>query len=154
ASTPEARHKYMVGMDNDIQDLDKLVDEMLTYARLEQGSPTLNFQRIDLDALINQVIAELSPLRANVTQCDASCRIRGAGGLSIESGTLPHRCRRRRPRRTGKRVGPHLHPVHASGRQPYTGVGRARPRVVDRATHHLLARRARADRAQPGIGRG
>lgn len=66
ASTPEARHKYLVGMDNDIQDLDKLVDEMLTYARLEQGSPTLNFQRIDLQALIDQVIAELAPLRANV----------------------------------------------------------------------------------------
>jgi len=73
ASTPEARHKYMVGMDNDIQDLDKLVDEMLTYARLEQGSPTLNFQRIDLDALINQVIAELSPLRANVKVTRGQC---------------------------------------------------------------------------------
>ena len=66
ASTSEARHKYMVGMDNDIQDLDKLVDEMLTYARLEQGSPTLNYQRIDLAALIDQVVAELAPLRANV----------------------------------------------------------------------------------------
>jgi len=73
ASTPEARHKYMVGMDNDIQDLDKLVDEMLTYARLEQGSPNLNFQRIDLDALINQVIAELSPLRANVKVTRGQC---------------------------------------------------------------------------------
>ncbi|RAU49376.1 MULTISPECIES: ATP-binding protein [unclassified Pseudomonas] len=66
ASTPQARHKYLVGMDNDIQDLDKLVDEMLTYARLEQGSPTLDFRRIDLDALIDQVIAELAPLRADV----------------------------------------------------------------------------------------
>ena len=63
ATTPQARHKYMVGMDSDIQDLDKLVDEMLTYARLEQGAPTLNFQLIDLDALIEQVIAELEPLR-------------------------------------------------------------------------------------------
>ncbi|EPN57365.1 sensor histidine kinase, partial [Pseudomonas syringae pv. actinidiae ICMP 18807] len=50
ATTSEARLKYMRGMDSDIQDLDKLVDEMLTYARLEQGAPTLNFQRIDLDA--------------------------------------------------------------------------------------------------------
>jgi two-component system sensor histidine kinase RstB len=73
ASTPEARHKYMIGMDNDIQDLDKLVDEMLTYARLEQGSPTLNFQRIDLDALIDQVIAELAPLRANVKVTRGEC---------------------------------------------------------------------------------
>jgi two-component system sensor histidine kinase RstB len=73
ASTPQARHKYMVGMDNDIQDLDKLVDEMLTYARLEQGSPTLNFQRIDLDALIDQVITELAPLRANVRVSRGQC---------------------------------------------------------------------------------
>ena len=66
ASTDQARHKHLDGMDNDIQDLDRLVDEMLTYARLEQGSPALNFQRIDLDALINQVIGELAPLRANL----------------------------------------------------------------------------------------
>jgi two-component system sensor histidine kinase RstB len=53
-------------MDHDIQDLDKLVDEMLTYARLEQGAPDLDFQRVDLDTLIDQVIAELAPLRAHV----------------------------------------------------------------------------------------
>jgi two-component system sensor histidine kinase RstB len=54
-------------MDHDIEDLDRLVDEMLTYARLEQGSPALNFQRVDLDALVNQVIDELGPLRVGVT---------------------------------------------------------------------------------------
>lgn len=66
ASTAQARDKYLEGMDHDIQDLDGLVDEMLTYARLEQGSPALNFQRVDLDALVNQVISELAPLRAEV----------------------------------------------------------------------------------------
>ncbi|MCF5444760.1 HAMP domain-containing protein, partial [Pseudomonas syringae] len=73
AATPEARRKYMRGMDSDIQDLDKLVDEMLTYARLEQGAPTLNFQRVDLDALIDQVIAELAPLRADVRVSRGEC---------------------------------------------------------------------------------
>jgi two-component system sensor histidine kinase RstB len=73
ATTPEARHKYMIGMDSDIQDLDKLVDEMLTYARLEQGAPTLNFQRIDLDALIDQVIAELAPLRPQISVRRGEC---------------------------------------------------------------------------------
>ncbi|MEX6667627.1 ATP-binding protein [Pseudomonas sp. W2-17] len=73
ATTPEARQKYMVGMDSDIQDLDKLVDEMLTYARLEQGAPTLNFQRIDLDALIEQVIAELAPLRPHISVRRGEC---------------------------------------------------------------------------------
>lgn len=66
ATTPEALEKYREGMDHDIEDLDKLVDEMLTYARLEQGSPALTFQRVDLDALVNQVIDELAPLRAEV----------------------------------------------------------------------------------------
>ncbi|MBP0948112.1 ATP-binding protein [Pseudomonas alliivorans] len=73
ATTSEARLKYMRGMDSDIQDLDKLVDEMLTYARLEQGAPTLNFQRIDLEALIDQVIAELAPLRAEVRVSRGEC---------------------------------------------------------------------------------
>jgi signal transduction histidine kinase len=39
---PASLEKYCEGMDHDIEDLDKLVDEMLTYARLEQGSPALN----------------------------------------------------------------------------------------------------------------
>jgi two-component system sensor histidine kinase RstB len=66
ASTAAARDKYMEGMDNDIQDLDKLVDEMLTYARLEQGAPALHFQQVQLRQLIEQVIGELAPLRASV----------------------------------------------------------------------------------------
>ncbi|PTQ70027.1 ATP-binding protein [Pseudomonas sp. GV071] len=66
AQTDAARRKYMDGMDGDIQDLDKLVDEMLTYARLEQGAPALHFQAIDLDALLDQVIDELAPLRPGV----------------------------------------------------------------------------------------
>tara|TARA_R110000868_G_scaffold226515_2_gene479093 strand:+ start:2291 stop:3892 length:1602 start_codon:yes stop_codon:yes gene_type:complete len=66
AQTDAARRKYMEGMDNDIQDLDKLVDEMLTYARLEQGAPALNFQQVDLNELIDQVVTELAPLRASV----------------------------------------------------------------------------------------
>jgi two-component system sensor histidine kinase RstB len=66
AETDAARRKYMDGMDSDIQDLDKLVDEMLTYARLEQGAPALNFQQVDLGNLIDQVIAELAPLRPGV----------------------------------------------------------------------------------------
>ncbi|MFZ3204350.1 MAG: ATP-binding protein [Pseudomonas sp.] len=66
AENETARRKYMDGMDSDIQDLDKLVDEMLTYARLEQGAPALNFQQVDLGQLIDQVIDELAPLRAGV----------------------------------------------------------------------------------------
>nr|WP_314567041.1 ATP-binding protein [uncultured Pseudomonas sp.] len=73
ATTPEARRKYLEGMDSDIQDLDGLVDEMLTYARLEQGSPALNFQRVDLNVLLDQVIGELSPLRPQINVARGIC---------------------------------------------------------------------------------
>src|SRR5690606_42106327 len=39
ASSPEALEKQMSGIDGDIQELDELIDEILTYARLEQGGP-------------------------------------------------------------------------------------------------------------------
>ncbi|MNJ26390.1 Sensor protein RstB [compost metagenome] len=74
ARDDQARDKYLSGMDGDIQELDKLVDEMLTYARLEQGAPALHFQRVDLDALLDQVIAELAPLRSDVRVVRGPCQ--------------------------------------------------------------------------------
>ncbi|TDF81059.1 ATP-binding protein [Pseudomonas sp. H9] len=75
ARDDQAREKYLAGMDGDIHDLDKLVDEMLTYARLEQGAPALHFQRVDLDALLDQVIAELAPLRREVRVVRGPCQV-------------------------------------------------------------------------------
>lgn len=75
ARDEQAREKYLSGMDGDIQDLDKLVDEMLTYARLEQGAPALHFQRVDLDALLDQVIEELAPLRGDVRVVRGPCEV-------------------------------------------------------------------------------
>ncbi|MFI8479480.1 ATP-binding protein [Pseudomonas sp. NPDC078700] len=66
AGNEQDRQRYLEGMDSDIHDLDKLVDEMLTYARLEQGAPAINFQPVDLQRLIEQVAEELAPLRADV----------------------------------------------------------------------------------------
>lgn len=80
ARDDQAREKYLLGMDGDIQDLDKLVDEMLTYARLEHGAPALNFQRVDLDALLDQVIAELAPLRRDVRVVRGPCQVEEAAG--------------------------------------------------------------------------
>ncbi|WP_298182865.1 ATP-binding protein [uncultured Pseudomonas sp.] len=86
AQTETARRKYMEGMDNDIQDLDKLVDEMLTYARLEQGAPALNFQQVDLSDLIDQVITELAPLRASVrVEYGPSRDALDGGGACVEA---------------------------------------------------------------------
>ncbi|BBP84634.1 two-component sensor histidine kinase [Pseudomonas sp. Pc102] len=85
AETENARRKYMEGMDGDIQELDKLVDEMLTYARLEQGTPALNFQRVDLDALFDQVIAELAPLRVAVRVERGQCLTASGEGAWVEA---------------------------------------------------------------------
>lgn len=85
AHSDEARRKYMDGMDGDIQELDKLVDEMLVYARLEQGSPELNYQRVDLAALIDQVIGELAPLRATVRVERGPSRDAPDGGALVEA---------------------------------------------------------------------
>lgn len=62
----QGRRKYLQGMDQDIEDMDELVDEMLTYARLEVGAPSLQLIRVDLNALINHVIEELVPLRPEI----------------------------------------------------------------------------------------
>src|SRR3546814_18098932 len=87
-SSDLARTKYLEGMDGDIDDLDRLVDEMLVYTRLERGSPELTFQMVDLGALVDQVIGELAPLRADVRverrseerrvgkECVSKCRSR------------------------------------------------------------------------------
>jgi two-component system sensor histidine kinase RstB len=85
ATTEQARAKHLAGMDGDIQDLDKLVDEMLTYARLEQGAPALQFQRVDLDALFERVIAELAPLRGEVRVVRGGCQGADADGAWVEA---------------------------------------------------------------------
>ena len=49
------------GMDADIQELDQLIDEILTYARLEEGGPLLEFQEVELTDIARQVAAEARP---------------------------------------------------------------------------------------------
>lgn len=58
--TPESVQKQVKGIDGDIQELDELIDEILTYARLEQGGPILAFQQADVAAIVTQVVAEQS----------------------------------------------------------------------------------------------
>ncbi|SDH90385.1 ATP-binding protein [Pseudomonas panipatensis] len=86
AETDAARQKYLEGMDGDIQDLDQLVDEMLTYARLEQGSPALTYQPLELGALVEQVVAEIAPLRREVqVSCEAGALVPFDQGSWIEA---------------------------------------------------------------------
>lgn len=53
--------KQLHGMDADIQELDTLVDEILTYSRLEEGGPLLDFQPINVADLALQVVEEARP---------------------------------------------------------------------------------------------
>ncbi|WP_413044012.1 ATP-binding protein [Pseudomonas sp. YJ42] len=92
AQKPEARTKYLEGMDGDIDDLDRLVDEMLVYTRLERGSPELTFKAVDLEALVDQVIGELAPLRADVRVERGPCVPADDGSSVVEAE--PHYLRR------------------------------------------------------------
>lgn len=82
AESDSARRRYMDGMDGDIQELDKLVDEMLTYARLEQGAPALNYQEVDLTRLLDKVAGELAPLRVGVHIERGPCQLAAGSGDS------------------------------------------------------------------------
>ena len=92
AQTPEARTRYLDDMDGDIDDLDRLVDEMLVYTRLERGSPELTFKMVDLGALVDQVIGELSPLRPSVRVERGRCVPADDGSRLAEAE--PHYLRR------------------------------------------------------------
>lgn len=58
AETREEREKQLEGMDKDIEELDNLVDEFLTYANLEQGAPEIRYKRHDVDKVVAQVVSE------------------------------------------------------------------------------------------------
>ena len=50
--------KQLGDMDQDLQELDELVDEILTYARLEEGGPILEFKSANVLELIQQIQEE------------------------------------------------------------------------------------------------
>lgn len=78
---PVQRARYLQGMDHDIQELDRLVDEMLVYARLEQGSPPLDFREVELPAMLERVMEEAAPLRVEVRLERGSWQAAADGGL-------------------------------------------------------------------------
>lgn len=72
ANSPEALEKQLSGIDGDIQELDELIDEILTYARLEQGGPVFSLREGSVTAIVRQVVAEQQRIRAGV---EIDCRI-------------------------------------------------------------------------------
>lgn len=61
-----ARRRKLEELDHDIDQLDELIDEILTFARLEEGTPVLEFRPVDVPALMQQIQRELSPISGNV----------------------------------------------------------------------------------------
>jgi len=50
------QHKYLSTMDDNIEELDGLVDELLTYARFDREEPDLNIAKNDITAVAQQAI--------------------------------------------------------------------------------------------------
>lgn len=50
--------KQLGDMDQDLQELDELVDEILTYAKLEEGGPILEFKAMNMLDLLDQIVEE------------------------------------------------------------------------------------------------
>ena len=68
---PDMLRSQLSAIDSDIQELDELIDEILTYARLEQGGPIMAVQRTDIVETVEQVIREQQSTRPDLA-IDAS----------------------------------------------------------------------------------
>lgn len=51
----ERRFDQLQLMDQDVEQLNQLIDEILTYAKLEQGTPSLKFETMELASLLQRV---------------------------------------------------------------------------------------------------
>lgn len=71
-SSPEVLARQAEGIDGDIQELDELIDEILTYARLEQGGPVFSLREDSVTDIVRQVVAEQQIIRTGI---EIDCRI-------------------------------------------------------------------------------
>lgn len=64
ADTPDEddRWEQQAQIDQDIESLNGLIDEILTYAKLEEGAPSLSLESISLAEIVNQVAKETRAL--------------------------------------------------------------------------------------------
>lgn len=61
------RRKRLDDLDHDIDQLDELIDEILTFARLEEGAPSIEFDDLDAPELLRRLRDELVPLSGDIT---------------------------------------------------------------------------------------
>ena len=59
----EYRLQQVEQIDKDIEALNTLIDEIMTYAKLEQGTPSLDFEKIILFEVLDQVVIETEALK-------------------------------------------------------------------------------------------
>ena len=69
ADTDDEESRFMQRdyIDEDIESLNGLIDEMLTYAKLEEGSPKLDLEAVNLNQLIEQIVRETNALVKDIT---------------------------------------------------------------------------------------
>ncbi len=63
----EYRLQQVEMIDKDIEALNTLIDEIMTYAKLEQGTPSLDFDQIVLFEVLDQVVIETEALKTGKT---------------------------------------------------------------------------------------
>lgn len=57
----------LAALDADIDQLDTLIDEILTFAKLEEGMPAIEFEAVFVPDLMQQLQKELQPISPNVS---------------------------------------------------------------------------------------
>ncbi|MEK6787342.1 MAG: ATP-binding protein [Pseudomonadota bacterium] len=65
AESEDVEHRYeqLERLDEDVEQLNQLIDEILTYANLEKGTPDLAFEAVDMVALMRRIERETIALR-------------------------------------------------------------------------------------------
>ena len=61
----DSRMKQTEMIDKDIEALNSLIDEIMTYAKLEQGTPSLKFEPISIRDVLEQVIKETEMIKGD-----------------------------------------------------------------------------------------
>lgn len=64
------RLQQLEELDADIEQLNQLIDEILTFARLEQGSPSLRVEVVVVKELLQQLVHLLSPREGEINLVD------------------------------------------------------------------------------------
>ncbi|QSQ21700.1 HAMP domain-containing protein [Pyxidicoccus parkwayensis] len=79
--TPEvaAVHAQLADMVQDVEELDQLTEELLTYTRLHRDAPPLEWERVDLTALVTELVRQLSVLSPNLR-----LQVQAAGTVEVE----------------------------------------------------------------------